>query len=143
VKPKPKVVNKPSHHSIRHGLDKPGVFTTVSHFPLDPLALQCLPARRHTYLIQEVDKFVQYRALFQAIDGVYRLLLPQPSGYPALITPGEPPIQSLHQIRRDVFFTLHRWPPSAYPSSYSGRPTSRQADSLCWNFRMSFVLSLL
>src|SRR6059036_2760558 len=30
VKPKPKVVNKPSPHSIMHGLDKPGVFTTVS-----------------------------------------------------------------------------------------------------------------
>src|SRR2546426_10436474 len=29
-KPKPKAVNKPSHHSIMHGLDKPGVFTTVS-----------------------------------------------------------------------------------------------------------------
>ena len=25
-------VNKRSLHSIRHGLDKPGVFTTVSHF---------------------------------------------------------------------------------------------------------------
>src|SRR5438132_1772669 len=30
VKPKPKAVNKPSPHSIVHGLDKPGVFTTVS-----------------------------------------------------------------------------------------------------------------
>jgi hypothetical protein len=30
VKPKPKPVNKPSHHCIMHGLDKPGVFTTVS-----------------------------------------------------------------------------------------------------------------
>jgi hypothetical protein len=32
VKPKPKAVNKPSPHSIVHGLDKPGVFTTVSCF---------------------------------------------------------------------------------------------------------------
>src|SRR5215470_17281696 len=30
VKPRPKGVNKPSPHSIVHGLDKPGVFTTVS-----------------------------------------------------------------------------------------------------------------
>src|SRR5262252_9562410 len=30
VKPKPKAVNKPSPHSIVHGLDKPGIFTTVS-----------------------------------------------------------------------------------------------------------------
>src|SRR2546430_6659855 len=30
VKPKPKAGNKPSPHSIMHGLDKPGVFTTVS-----------------------------------------------------------------------------------------------------------------
>src|SRR5215475_13546691 len=30
VKPTPKVVNKASPHSIVHGLDKPGVFTTVS-----------------------------------------------------------------------------------------------------------------
>src|SRR5712691_9795878 len=30
VKLKPKAVNKPSPHSIKHGLDKPGVFTTVS-----------------------------------------------------------------------------------------------------------------
>src|SRR5262247_382689 len=30
VKPTPKAVNKPSPHSIVHGLDKPGVFTTVS-----------------------------------------------------------------------------------------------------------------
>src|SRR5215475_3645591 len=30
VKPKPKAVNKPSPHSITHGLDKPGVFTTLS-----------------------------------------------------------------------------------------------------------------
>src|SRR6266581_8237557 len=34
VKPKPKAVNKPSPHFIVHGLDKPGVFTTVS-FPED------------------------------------------------------------------------------------------------------------
>src|SRR5215470_508578 len=32
VKPKPKAVNKPSPHSIVHGLDKPGVFTTDSGF---------------------------------------------------------------------------------------------------------------
>src|SRR2546422_862094 len=32
VKPKPKAVNKPLPHSIVHGLDKPGVFTTVSVF---------------------------------------------------------------------------------------------------------------
>jgi hypothetical protein len=31
VKPKPKGVNKPSPHFIVHGLDRPGVFTTVSH----------------------------------------------------------------------------------------------------------------
>src|SRR5262249_36216753 len=30
VKPTPKAVNKPSPHSIVHGLDKPGGFTTVS-----------------------------------------------------------------------------------------------------------------
>src|SRR5262252_7586331 len=30
VKPTPKAVNTPSPHSIVHGLDKPGVFTTVS-----------------------------------------------------------------------------------------------------------------
>src|SRR5215217_665974 len=30
VKPTPKAVNKPSPYSIVHGLDKPGVFTTVS-----------------------------------------------------------------------------------------------------------------
>src|SRR5437899_3233680 len=33
-KPTPKAVNKPSPHSIVHGLDKPGVFTTVSIFIL-------------------------------------------------------------------------------------------------------------
>src|SRR5947208_8232668 len=33
-KPKPKAVNKPSHGSIMHGLDKPGVCTTVSFPPL-------------------------------------------------------------------------------------------------------------
>src|SRR4249919_2161178 len=33
VKPKPKAGNKPSPHSIMHGLDKPGVFTTVSFDP--------------------------------------------------------------------------------------------------------------
>src|SRR5262252_4145703 len=32
VKPTPKAVNTPSPHSIVHGLDKPGVFTTVSVF---------------------------------------------------------------------------------------------------------------
>jgi len=30
VKPKPKAVTTLSHHCIMHGLDKPGVFTTVS-----------------------------------------------------------------------------------------------------------------
>ena len=30
VKPTPKAGNKPWHHSIVHGLDKPGGFTTVS-----------------------------------------------------------------------------------------------------------------
>src|SRR5215471_8097667 len=33
VKPTPKAGNKPSPHSIVHGLDKPGVFTTVSMIP--------------------------------------------------------------------------------------------------------------
>src|SRR5712664_861063 len=33
VKPKPKAVNKPSHRFILHGLDKPGVYTTVSKIP--------------------------------------------------------------------------------------------------------------
>ena len=33
---KPKAINKPSPHSIVHGLDKPGVFTTVSK--LSPLS---------------------------------------------------------------------------------------------------------
>src|SRR6266403_2391702 len=50
VKPKPKAVNKPSPHSIVHGLDKPGVFTTVSFFTLfhqelrknDPIAFEVL-----------------------------------------------------------------------------------------------------
>jgi hypothetical protein len=32
VKPTPQAVSKPSSHSIMHGLDKPGVFTTVSFF---------------------------------------------------------------------------------------------------------------
>src|SRR5215831_1058711 len=32
VKPTPKAGNKPLPHSIGHGLDKPGVFTTVSIF---------------------------------------------------------------------------------------------------------------
>src|SRR4029450_2988853 len=32
VKPKPKAGNKPSSHSIVHGLDKPGFFTTGSFF---------------------------------------------------------------------------------------------------------------
>src|SRR5215471_9307511 len=40
VKPTPKAVNTPSPHSIVHGLDKPGVFTTVSNnagiFPFEP-----------------------------------------------------------------------------------------------------------
>jgi hypothetical protein len=35
VKPKPKAVNKPSPHSIVHGLDKPGVFTTDSDNRID------------------------------------------------------------------------------------------------------------
>src|SRR5436309_14122754 len=30
VKPRPHGVDKPSYHSNMHGLDKPGVFTTVS-----------------------------------------------------------------------------------------------------------------
>src|SRR5437764_5584353 len=33
VKPTPKAGNKPSPHAIVHGLDKPGVFTTVSRKP--------------------------------------------------------------------------------------------------------------
>src|SRR5438874_13602551 len=32
VKPTPKAGNKPSPHAIVHGLDKPGVFTTVSDY---------------------------------------------------------------------------------------------------------------
>src|SRR6266496_5277119 len=36
AKPKPKAVNKRSPHSIRHGLDKPSVYTTVSDFLLLP-----------------------------------------------------------------------------------------------------------
>src|SRR5262245_4919219 len=37
VKPTPKAVNKPSLHSIVHGLDKPGVFTTVSKTIFNPV----------------------------------------------------------------------------------------------------------
>src|SRR5438132_1949112 len=36
VKPTPKAGNKPSPHSIMHGLDKPGVFTTVSFLNQHP-----------------------------------------------------------------------------------------------------------
>src|SRR5262249_23674057 len=36
VKPTPKAGNKPLPYSIVHGLDKPGVFTTVSFFSLLP-----------------------------------------------------------------------------------------------------------
>ena len=36
VKPKPKAGNKPSHHSIMHGLDKPGSSATVSEKSLLP-----------------------------------------------------------------------------------------------------------
>src|SRR5438132_6443295 len=36
VKPRPKGVDKPSYHSIMHGLDKPGVFTTVSSTGEEP-----------------------------------------------------------------------------------------------------------
>src|SRR4029450_3087920 len=42
VKPKPKAVNKPSPHCIVHGLDRPGVFTTVSLFFL--LCCRCCQA---------------------------------------------------------------------------------------------------
>src|SRR5881398_3310284 len=38
VKPRPKGVDKPSYHSIMHGLDKPGVFTTVSNIGLVDIA---------------------------------------------------------------------------------------------------------
>src|SRR6266568_6204005 len=41
-KPKPKAVNKPSPHSIMHGLDKLGVFTTVSKcMGLPPWCVLC------------------------------------------------------------------------------------------------------
>src|SRR6266849_6564148 len=42
VKLKPKAVNKPSHHCIMHGLDKPGVFTTVSLQQVNQSVLQSL-----------------------------------------------------------------------------------------------------
>src|SRR5436189_2493347 len=44
VKPKPKAVNKPSPHSIVHGLDKPGAFTTVSN-EAEPLDIQIQPGQ--------------------------------------------------------------------------------------------------
>src|SRR5436305_9558278 len=40
VKPTPKAGNKPSPHAIVHGLDKPGVFTTVSNMVDDLLAIE-------------------------------------------------------------------------------------------------------
>jgi hypothetical protein len=45
VKPTPKAVNKPSPHFIVHGLDKPGGFTTVSHFAA--LALKGVAPRNY------------------------------------------------------------------------------------------------
>src|SRR5262249_29904369 len=89
-------------------------------------------------LVQEVHAFVQERTFFQARNGIHGLLLPQPPGDPALVTPGEPPIQSFHQIRCDFFCVLHGWP-SFWSSSSIGRPTPHQADSLCWNFRSLFT----
>jgi hypothetical protein len=47
VKPKPKAVNKRSQHSIVLGLDKPGVFTTVS---------------RKALAVDGIVGLVQYRA---------------------------------------------------------------------------------
>ena len=50
MKPKPKAVNKPSPHFIVHGLDKPGVFTTVSEFlPFAPA--QCRIEKRNGQII--------------------------------------------------------------------------------------------
>jgi len=61
-----------------------------------PATPQCLPTGEDADLVQEVHAFVQDRTFFQAINGIHGLLLPQPPGYPALVAPGEPPIQSFH-----------------------------------------------
>src|SRR5947209_2923517 len=60
VKPKPKAVNKPSPHFIVHGLDKPGVFTTVSYFDED---------RTEGYR-KEINRYISgARALQNTIEG--------------------------------------------------------------------------
>src|SRR5262249_34714619 len=46
VKPTPKAGNKPLPYSIVHGLDKPGVFTTVSDFLISVEAEEILRAQR-------------------------------------------------------------------------------------------------
>src|SRR5215510_10935328 len=48
VKPTPKAVNKPSPHSIVHGLDKPGVFTTVSRKVGDLLGIVMIDHFQHS-----------------------------------------------------------------------------------------------
>src|SRR6059058_4878048 len=59
-KPKPKVVNKPSPHSIVHGLDKPGVFTTVSVF----FFCHMLPDHAHEFVKFHLKRcFVTINAL--------------------------------------------------------------------------------
>src|SRR5215470_7917803 len=65
VKPTPKAANKPSPHSIVHGLDKPGVFTTVSiflHFyAIAKLTVCPSVASRNLLLYQSLPIIIPYR----------------------------------------------------------------------------------
>src|SRR5712691_3170080 len=73
VKPKPKAVNKPSPHFIVHGLDKPGVFTTVS-YPIVYSLWRAQPVQKEQTMR---DNLRRYRAIRDALKQYYP---GQPSG---------------------------------------------------------------
>src|SRR5262250_2245250 len=71
VKPKPKVGNTPSPHSIVHGLDKPGVFTTVSGFLGDMVTVNLA---YKPYVEVERRKY-RFRLLNGSVSRMYKIAL--------------------------------------------------------------------
>ncbi len=103
----------------------------------EPVSLHGLPPRQPANRVQKVDTLVHEGARVQAGDRLHGRLLPQPPREAAVVTLGTSPLESFHQMRRDVCCALPRWPPAAFPASWSGRPTSCQANALCRNLRPS------
>jgi hypothetical protein len=84
------------------------------HFSLDGRTVDLRQQGHHAYLVQEVEKVIQYGPFIQPVNPIDQLLAIQAARDAGIIPTGHLPAQSLGQILGDLIVGVwHRPPPFA------------------------------